>query len=100
LSLRPLPAVPTRRSSDLVCCGGAVSPPRESTSSEPSAVWVSDVVLVVVMKVPRCACCRCFGWSRSRSLLSRPLPIGHRDPVGGRSEEHTSELQSRFDLVC
>src|SRR5207249_11973343 len=24
----------------------------------------------------------------------------HRDGVAGRSEEHTSELQSRFDLVC
>src|SRR6266704_5173543 len=23
-----------------------------------------------------------------------------RDRLGGRSEEHTSELQSRFDLVC
>src|SRR5207249_9304882 len=29
--------------------------------------------------------------------------LGHRVPSGGaveRSEEHTSELQSRFDLVC
>src|SRR5207249_9988164 len=25
---------------------------------------------------------------------------GSRDRSGGRSEEHTSELQSRFDLVC
>src|SRR5207249_5040557 len=25
---------------------------------------------------------------------------GRRDPVDRRSEEHTSELQSRFDLVC
>src|SRR5699024_12728599 len=24
----------------------------------------------------------------------------HADPPGRRSEEHTSELQSRFDLVC
>src|SRR5699024_12070031 len=30
-----------------------------------------------------------------------PIPDpGHRDPVRARSEEHTSELQSRFDLVC
>src|SRR5699024_6716048 len=28
----------------------------------------------------------------------RPLP--HMSFVQGRSEEHTSELQSRFDLVC
>src|SRR5699024_12839622 len=33
----------------------------------------------------------------------RPLPGARRMPAqgaGGRSEEHTSELQSRFDLVC
>src|SRR5437868_12649262 len=27
-------------------------------------------------------------------------PSGRRDRAVGRSEEHTSELQSRFDLVC
>src|SRR5699024_11261713 len=26
--------------------------------------------------------------------------VGHLDPIILRSEEHTSELQSRFDLVC
>src|SRR3712207_9370198 len=33
----------------------------------------------------------------------RPDPLvlgGHRDQLGGRSEEHTSELQSRQYLVC
>src|SRR5438067_3413075 len=29
--------------------------------------------------------------------LARPLTVGERHD---RSEEHTSELQSRFDLVC
>src|SRR5699024_7483397 len=28
------------------------------------------------------------------------LPIEDRQVIYGRSEEHTSELQSRFDLVC
>src|SRR6266568_8476878 len=28
------------------------------------------------------------------------LRRGHRPPVGARSEEHTSELQSQFHLVC
>src|SRR5437868_7353072 len=32
---------------------------------------------------------------RPRRNLASPLGRG-----GGRSEEHTSELQSRFDLVC
>src|SRR5437868_12013342 len=31
-------------------------------------------------------------WARSRASTPRP--------PSGRSEEHTSELQSRFDLVC
>src|SRR5438067_9946716 len=34
--------------------------------------------------------------------ISRSLPLGYALSAfwGGRSEEHTSELQSRFDLVC
>src|SRR5207249_8188570 len=31
--------------------------------------------------------------------LMMVLPAGSQ-PIGKRSEEHTSELQSRFDLVC
>src|SRR5207249_8984876 len=31
------------------------------------------------------------------SMISAPVTF---EDVGGRSEEHTSELQSRFDLVC
>src|SRR5207249_8513056 len=27
-------------------------------------------------------------------------PLARRERLGSRSEEHTSELQSRFDLVC
>src|SRR5699024_11848629 len=34
-------------------------------------------------------------------LLSQGIiPIANEDDVTSRSEEHTSELQSRFDLVC
>src|SRR5437868_11339919 len=36
--------------------------------------------------------------SGSHSASSTPRPAGRR--VEDRSEEHTSELQSRFDLVC
>src|SRR5699024_11428745 len=32
-----------------------------------------------------------------RDMASKPSPP---DPAKRRSEEHTSELQSRFDLVC
>src|SRR5207249_12024566 len=41
--------------------------------------------------------CSCFRWLSSarnaRQILSHT-------PCSSRSEEHTSELQSRFDLVC
>src|SRR5207249_10131006 len=30
----------------------------------------------------------------------RPTPPNDADPDGTRSEDHTSELQSRFELVC
>src|SRR5207249_7639584 len=40
---------------------------------------------------------------RKTTLFSPACPSGHkrsRMAEGRRSEEHTSELQSRFDLVC
>src|SRR5438067_10398446 len=38
--------------------------------------------------------------SGSGTTSRSPMRIGLRDVVPLRSEEHTSELQSRFDLVC
>src|SRR5699024_11302342 len=32
--------------------------------------------------------------------FSVPMEVNHSAPLATRSEEHTSELQSRFDLVC
>src|SRR5207249_8628253 len=50
------------------------------------------------------------GPARGAERAMRPLPpcvsgrrVAHERPMAarcGRSEEHTSELQSRFDLVC
>src|SRR5690349_22549324 len=37
---------------------------------------------------------------RRYRLWRHPKPAGGRQPVHPRSEEHTSELQSRRDLVC
>src|SRR2546428_4500667 len=34
------------------------------------------------------------------ALASQQQPAQHRNIIVGRSEEHTSELQSRSDLVC
>src|SRR5271167_5093803 len=41
-----------------------------------------------------------FRSTGSRSLARRPAPHPRRRSAPSRSEEHTSELQSRFDLVC
>src|SRR5690349_23959296 len=44
---------------------------------------------------------RLFGASTSRSRWSRgPITAAATKPETPRSEEHTSELQSRRDLVC
>src|SRR5437868_14220585 len=40
------------------------------------------------------------GTARSATCCGRCASIRCRGPRGPRSEEHTSELQSRFDLVC
>src|SRR5206468_12858572 len=37
---------------------------------------------------------------RKGSSVATPLPYNREREVNGRSEEHTSELQSRSDLVC
>src|SRR5699024_11223673 len=38
--------------------------------------------------------------NKSITVLSKLSSVAERNPFGLRSEEHTSELQSRFDLVC
>src|SRR5690349_23171792 len=37
---------------------------------------------------------------RAVAIVARGRRDRHRDPRAARSEEHTSELQSRRDLVC
>src|SRR5207249_11071158 len=83
---RDLPSFPTRRSSDLGSALPAVS--------------------------ARAACITHFGRARGRTGTGASVrrqetpthaaaaPDHGRDPTRRRSEEHTSELQSRFDLVC
>src|SRR5699024_11602337 len=76
---RPLPAFPTRRSSDLVAASefhnedGTYQFEGASKSSAEMVDYYAGLV------------------------DSYPL-VSIEDPL--RSEEHTSELQSRFDLVC
>src|SRR5207247_9116686 len=89
---RSLPSFPTRRSSDLPPPGTSVLKPicflprrREMMLSRPSKAPPQMNRMCVVSI-----------WMYSCSGCLRP-------PWGGtldRSEEHTSELQSRVDLVC
>src|SRR5699024_12004764 len=47
---------------------------------------------------PPSACLRHRGAARGQGPPDHPVPLAPEP--GARSEEHTSELQSRFDLVC
>src|SRR5207249_10070760 len=89
--LRDLHSFPTRRSSDLK------NPPEDGISRDgmiPATVFQEHT------HDPRdCPCCR----PRFHCHVCR-IRAGHGCAPGRRSrersEEHTSELQSRFDLVC
>src|SRR5207249_10438711 len=75
---RDLHSFPTRRSSDLASSRpvtGSRIPTAESRSSR-------------------------SGTSTSAATARSARPTRWRHSAGLRSEEHTSELQSRFDLVC
>src|SRR5699024_12519337 len=80
--LRDLHSLPTRRSSDL--------------SASRAALWLS---LILSRTVSRYSA---MGSSSAENTISRSAPeIRLSDAErNSRSEEHTSELQSRFDLVC
>src|SRR5699024_12092259 len=81
-ALRDLHSFPTRRSSDLVSIGC-------STTSRPHRMkrWRSMCSPVRTARCPP-----------SKNWQIRPASACRAAAM--RSEEHTSELQSRFDLVC
>src|SRR5437868_2354952 len=93
---RPDAPFPTRRSSDLLGLQalGARQPPR---------LRVRGVALHARARRRRAVFARAAGLERAarrrgrRRVRVAPAP---GRPIGARSEEHTSELQSRFDLVC
>src|SRR5690349_22813081 len=75
-----LHSFPTRRSSDLQ--GGRASPEqREWLANLAAQGWRAEL---------------CVGWAAAWDVLCDYLGMKQE----GRSEEHTSELQSRRDLVC
>src|SRR5207249_10275502 len=80
--LRDLPSFPTRRSSDL----------RARAAARLSARCAGGPGGVRPMPAQPL---RRFGAAAQPGAAAALGP-----PASGRSEEHTSELQSRFDLVC
>src|SRR5207249_10390224 len=97
---RDLPSFPTRRSSDLRA-------PVGDALLNPNAVWLARQVAVALCsyRITRSSPARRVTRSRSRysskgMAYFRVMPVSSLN-VGTeiRSEEHTSELQSRFDLV-
>src|SRR5699024_12358140 len=90
------PSLPTRRSSDLVSAFCAVLFTLRTVFAGALAVVVffSSAILNCLLTYPVCTAVYDLQY----------LLMGARDHYGTnrlfRSEEHTSELQSRFDLVC
>src|SRR5207248_9174961 len=88
------PSFPTRRSSDLSLMFGE-NEARRSTAPISSATPVSREIRTW----------RAAGSTRHllplrRSIRRAPRPCSRARRERSRSEEHTSELQSPYDLVC
>src|SRR5699024_11632255 len=93
-ALLDLPSFPTRRSSDL-------------TLQFPFCYLATDrdIALVNLCKENNVGFISMKGLSgglitNSAAAYAWQAEFDNALPIWGRSEEHTSELQSRFDLVC
>src|SRR5690606_41937003 len=92
---RDLPSFPTRRSSDLarVAVGNIGGLPwgNETLPPDVYGFWGNETG-VYLQGYPKIVG---YAYATSPSFISSPS-----GPAGSRSEEHTSELQSRENLVC
>src|SRR5699024_11484452 len=93
------PSFPTRRSSDLA---GRRAP--EGLREDGVAALVAagaGLDVLVLAGAPGAAGGVGEGqFDALRPQIALEQALGAEDPQPTRSEEHTSELQSRFDLVC
>src|SRR5207247_5405437 len=92
----PLPAFPTRRSSDLPAID--LKAPRGSTAVAQTAQTRKNVSTISISSPRHWLTPPTLGTAPSDALC-RKIPR-RRSAAATRSEEHTSELQSRVDLVC
>src|SRR5690606_40425854 len=100
----------TFRGCDLRCCDGcAVHRDLHSFPTRRSSDLGADDYVVKPFSLPELAARVAAGVRRRASQWERPVELGSLriDPAarevtlrGERSEEHTSELQSRENLVC
>src|SRR5260221_6468955 len=84
-------------------CGadcGALRFARRALRILPAAVTNLSSPPCLSSAYPACALCRMREMRCSKVPTPRGYPFQRLDQVPGRSEEHTSELQSRSDLVC
>src|SRR5437868_1665392 len=80
------------------CCGISRHLARKFTLFPYTTLFRSVFFWAVVHDRPICWATRRKNWPKDRRPESLPVFAASRPT--DRSEEHTSELQSRFDLVC
>src|SRR5699024_12820692 len=96
--LGALHSFPTRRSSDLGSLTGAVA--SERVTEAPKGSLRMDGNHSKSAKAEGSLTATPTGGAGTKVGLSDPAALSGKAVAQRRSEEHTSELQSRFDLVC
>src|SRR5699024_12742165 len=94
---RYLHSFPTRRSSDLTKNNSLIEcnyPISESHCSSIYIFFITFLINVIKASLDFAATAITSSWLKGSSKIPHAIFVKHR------SEEHTSELQSRFDLVC
>src|SRR5699024_11566871 len=88
------PSLPTRRSSDLSCMPNKLPPTKALLSHRQFEASYSDFSISPNKGHANQT------KARNQQSASNPNRTNFNSSAKSRSEEHTSELQSRFDLVC